>query len=104
MIIQMKLELLNFRIKVDGDGDVVDVTQIESTVSPAVAQQYKRAVQRTKFKPTSDGDKPDISTGTVTFRLNPRWKIIQVQIKKVCTFFGLEQIKMLSLQPQKPYK
>jgi periplasmic protein TonB len=64
--------VIRFRIKVDSDGDVVDVTQIESTVSPAVAQQYKRAVQRTKFRPTSDGDKPDISTGTVTFRLNPR--------------------------------
>ena len=64
--------IIKFRIKVDSDGDVVDVTQIESTVSPAVAQQYKRAVQRTKFRPTSDGDKPDISTGTVTFRLNPR--------------------------------
>jgi periplasmic protein TonB len=64
--------IIKFRIKVDADGDVVDVTQIESTVSPAVAQQYKRAVQRTKFKPTSDGDKPDISTGTVTFKLNAR--------------------------------
>jgi periplasmic protein TonB len=64
--------VIKFRIKVDADGDVVDVTQIESTVSPAVAQQYKRAVQKTKFKPTSDGDKPDISTGTVTFRLSPR--------------------------------
>jgi outer membrane biosynthesis protein TonB len=64
--------IIKFRIKVDADGDVVDVTQIESTLSPAVAQQYKRAVQRTKFKPTSDGDKPDISTGTVSFRLSPR--------------------------------
>jgi periplasmic protein TonB len=64
--------IIKFRIKVDSDGDVVDVTQIESTVSPAVAQQYKRAVQKTKFRPTSDGDKPDISSGTVTFRLNPR--------------------------------
>lgn len=64
--------IIKFRIKVDADGDVVDVTQIESSVSPAVAQQYKRAVQRTKFKPTSEGDKPDISTGTVTFRLNAR--------------------------------
>jgi protein TonB len=64
--------IIRFRIKVDSDGDVVDVQQIESTVSPAVAQQYKRAVQRTKFKPTSGGDKPDISTGTVSFRLNPR--------------------------------
>jgi periplasmic protein TonB len=64
--------VIKFRIKVDADGDVVDVNHIESTVSPAVVQQYKRAVQKTKFKPTSDGDKPDISTGTVTFRLNPR--------------------------------
>lgn len=64
--------IIKFRIKVDSDGDVVDVTQIESSVSPAVAQQYKRAVQKTKFRPTSDGDKPEISTGTVTFRLNPR--------------------------------
>jgi periplasmic protein TonB len=64
--------IIKFRIKVDADGDVVDVTQIESTVSPAVAQLYKRAVQRTKFKPTSDGDKPEISTGTVSFRLSPR--------------------------------
>ena len=64
--------IIKFRIKVDADGDVVDVTQIESTVSPAIAQQYKRAVQKIKFKPTSDGDKPDISTGTVSFRLSPR--------------------------------
>lgn len=64
--------IIRFKIKVDSNGDVVLITQIESTVSPAIAQQYKRAVQRTKFKPTSDGDKPDISTGTVSFRLSPR--------------------------------
>jgi len=64
--------IIKFKIKVNSDGDVVDVTQTESTISPAVAQQYKRAIQRIKFKPTSDGDKPDISTGTVSFRLNPR--------------------------------
>jgi outer membrane biosynthesis protein TonB len=64
--------VIKFRIKVDSDGDVVDATLIESTVSPAVAQQYKRAVLKTKFRPTSNGDKPDISTGTVSFRLNPR--------------------------------
>lgn len=64
--------VIKFRIKVDSDGDVVDVTLIESTVNPAVVQQYKRAVQKTKFRPTSDGDKPDISTGTVSFKLSAR--------------------------------
>ncbi len=67
-----EIGIIKFRIKVDAEGDVVDVIQTESTVSPALAQQYKRAVQRTKFKPTSDGGKPDISTGTVSFRLSPR--------------------------------
>jgi periplasmic protein TonB len=64
--------IIKFRIKVDADGDVVDVTQIESTVSPGVAQQYKRAVAKTKFRPTSGGDKPEISTGTVTFKLSAK--------------------------------
>lgn len=67
-----EIGIIKFKIKVDAEGDVVDVIQTESTVSPALAQQYKRAVQRTKFKPTSNGDKPEISTGTVSFRLSPR--------------------------------
>lgn len=64
--------IIKFRIKVDSDGDVVDISLIESTVSPTVMQKYKKTVQRTKFKPTSDGDKPDYSSGTVTFKLSPR--------------------------------
>lgn len=64
--------IIRFKIKVDSDGDVVDISVLESTVSPTVMQKYKKTVQRTKFRPTSDGDKPEYSSGTVTFKLSPR--------------------------------
>ncbi|MDR6561738.1 MULTISPECIES: hypothetical protein [unclassified Arcicella] len=64
--------IIRFKIKVDSDGDVVDISLVESTVSPTVMQKYKRTVQKTKFRPTSDGDRPEYSSGTVTFKLSPR--------------------------------
>lgn len=64
--------IIRFKIKVDSDGDVVDISLIESSVSPTVMQKYKNTVKRTKFKPTSDGDRPEYSSGTVIFKLSPR--------------------------------
>lgn len=62
--------VIKFRIKVNSDGDLQSVELIESTVSPTVSQKYKRAVQKLSFKPTSGGDRPEISTGTIVFKLN----------------------------------
>jgi periplasmic protein TonB len=62
--------VIKFRIKVNSDGDLQSVELIESTVSPSVSQKYKRAVQKLSFKPTSGGDRPDVSTGTIVFKLN----------------------------------
>lgn len=65
-------EIVIFRIKVDEDGDVVEVNQIHSTVSPYVVQQYKRAVILLEFKPIINVDKFEISTGTVSFIIGLR--------------------------------
>ncbi len=64
--------VIRFKIKIDSDGDVVDISVIESTVSPNVMRKYKSALQRTKFRPTTGDKKTDYSSGTVTFRLNSR--------------------------------
>lgn len=64
--------VIRFRIKVDSDGIVQVVELIESTVSPSVAQRYKKSVQRLTFRPTSSGERPDLSVGTITFRINSK--------------------------------
>jgi TonB family protein len=55
-----------FQIKVDGSGDVINVRQLQSTVSPAVSEQYRKAVQRLRLKPKG-GATPPTATGTITF-------------------------------------
>jgi periplasmic protein TonB len=58
---------------VNSDGDVKDIKRVGGTITTSsVIEFYKNLLRSTIFEPTSDGDKPDISTGTVTFRLNPR--------------------------------
>lgn len=64
--------IIKFKITIDSDGDVVDISVTESTVSPNVMRKYKSVLQKTKFRPTTGDRKTDYSTGTVTFRLNSR--------------------------------
>jgi outer membrane biosynthesis protein TonB len=63
---------VKFRLKVDSDGVVQVVETIESSLSPSVTQKYKRAVQKLTFRPTSAGERPDISVGTITFRISSK--------------------------------
>ena len=55
-----------FQIKVDGDGEIIQVRQQTSTVSPSVAEVYRKAVQRLKLRPKG-GSTPPTATGTITF-------------------------------------
>lgn len=55
-----------FQIKVDDRGDILSVRTMETTVSAAVVEVYKRAVQRVRLVPKSSVT-PPVSTGTITF-------------------------------------
>ena len=60
-----------FQIKVDGSGEVINVRQLQSTVSPSVSEQYRKAVQRLRLKPKG-GATPPTATGTITFILKAK--------------------------------
>ncbi|MBN8826522.1 MULTISPECIES: hypothetical protein [unclassified Spirosoma] len=60
-----------FKITVDGDGEIIRVQQQQSTVSPSVAEQYRKAVQRLRLRPKG-GSTPPTSTGTITFIIKAR--------------------------------
>ena len=55
-----------FQIKVDGTGEITNVRQLQSTVSPSVSEVYRRAVQRLRLRPKG-GATPPTATGTITF-------------------------------------
>lgn len=55
-----------FQLKVDGSGDIISVRQLQSTVSPAVSEVYRKAVQRLRLRPKG-GATPPTATGTITF-------------------------------------
>jgi outer membrane biosynthesis protein TonB len=55
-----------FRITVNEDGEIVRVQQQTSTVSPSVAEVYRKAVQRLRLRPKG-GSTPPTSSGTITF-------------------------------------
>lgn len=57
-----------FEIKVDDSGTIINVTTLESTVSPAVEKLYKKEVENLTFSRTRDNMNPaPISTGKITF-------------------------------------
>ncbi len=57
-----------FEVKIDEDGKVISVRQVESTLSPEDAAVCKRYVQSGTFTPKDDNDSPAaVSTGTVKF-------------------------------------
>ncbi|MES2388631.1 MAG: hypothetical protein V4543_11575 [Bacteroidota bacterium] len=63
-----------FEIKVDGDGEIMGVRMLESTVkNPAVERLYKAEVEKLTFSKTKDNVTPaDISTGKITFVIKNR--------------------------------
>jgi len=59
-----------FVVKVDEDGNVVDATPRESTVSAEMVAFYKKQAMKMRFEPREDNASPaPISTGTVTFTI-----------------------------------
>lgn len=62
-----------FKVTVDDQGDVIDVSRIESTVSPAIAKIYENEVRRLTFSKTRDNTVPaPTSTGRITFIIKSR--------------------------------
>ena len=55
-----------FLITVDSSGDIISVKTRQTTVSPVVVDQYRKAVQRLKLRPKG-GATPPTATGTITF-------------------------------------
>jgi hypothetical protein len=45
---------------------------VETTLSASVAQKYKRAIEKLSFKPTSSGERPEVSTGSIMFKINSK--------------------------------
>jgi outer membrane biosynthesis protein TonB len=59
-----------FVVKVDEDGNVVDASVRETTVSPEMVAFYKKQAMKMRFEPKEDNASPaPISTGTVTFTI-----------------------------------
>lgn len=57
-----------FQIKVNEDGEIIDVVKIESSVSDAVVKKYKEAVERLEFEKIAGNNSiAPISKGTITF-------------------------------------
>ncbi|QJW90053.1 hypothetical protein HNV11_12055 [Spirosoma taeanense] len=55
-----------FKITVDGNGEVVNIRTQQTTVSPAVLEVYRKAVQRLRLRPKG-GATPPSATGTIKF-------------------------------------
>lgn len=64
--------IIRFSLKIDESGNIISLRIIENTLSASVAQKYKRAVEKLSFKPTSAGERPEVSTGTIVFKINSK--------------------------------
>lgn len=56
-----------YKIVVDGDGYLVKIETVTSTVSPSVERKYRQAVEKLTFSKTADYKAAPVSTGTITF-------------------------------------
>ncbi|MEP1032426.1 hypothetical protein [Ekhidna sp.] len=56
-----------YKIVVDGDGYLVKIETITSTVSPVVERKYRQAVEKLTFSKTADYKTAPVSSGTITF-------------------------------------
>ncbi|PRY15552.1 hypothetical protein CLV24_102174 [Pontibacter ummariensis] len=64
--------LVKFRIRIDGDGNLVSVDVLESTVSPQVVAWYKDQLYKTTFSRTGSGTSSTGASGVVTFVIRSR--------------------------------
>ena len=62
---------LVFEVTVDENGDVIAIHTLEKTVSPQVAQCYKEALSVLTFSPTEGTNATGMTTGRITFLLQP---------------------------------
>ncbi|WP_181306227.1 energy transducer TonB [Rufibacter sp. XAAS-G3-1] len=56
-----------FRIKIDANGELVNLEVVESNVSPQVVNWYKNEVRKTSFSRTNNAASSAGATGTITF-------------------------------------
>jgi hypothetical protein len=63
---------IKFEIKVDDQGQILSVRPVSFTVSQSVVNTYKRAIEKVSFVPTTNGNRPAVSTGTINIKINPR--------------------------------
>lgn len=61
-----------FRIKVDDNGEVINVEVLETTVSPDVVRVYQSEVEKLTFYKTSSGKTLNAYTGKITFLIRSR--------------------------------
>jgi outer membrane biosynthesis protein TonB len=64
--------IIRFSIKIDENGSIISLKIVETTLSTSVAQKYKRAIEKLNFKPTSSGERPEVSTGSIMFKINSK--------------------------------
>lgn len=63
--------IIAFRITVDDSGNIISVRTQQTTVSPAVVEVYRKAVQRLRLRPKG-GATPPTATGTITFKITSK--------------------------------
>ncbi|MBV6646303.1 MAG: hypothetical protein KI790_12685 [Cyclobacteriaceae bacterium] len=61
-----------YKITIDDEGYITGIQPVTSTVSPAVEQLYRRAVEQLTFSKTSDYRPAPTSSGTITFIIKTR--------------------------------
>ncbi len=61
-----------FGVKVDADGHILSLTVREANVAPNVVDWYRRQLSRQTLVPTSSGNRPDVSSGTITLRISSK--------------------------------
>ncbi|TXK47680.1 hypothetical protein FVR03_09040 [Pontibacter qinzhouensis] len=59
--------IVKFRISINGNGEVINISLIESNVSPQVRKWYEDQLRKTSFIRTGGGNTNAGATGTVTF-------------------------------------
>ncbi|WP_114781553.1 hypothetical protein [Botryobacter ruber] len=59
--------IVKFRITINGDGELVNISTIESNVSPHVKKWYEDQLRKTNFVRTGGSSSGAGATGTVTF-------------------------------------
>ncbi|WP_242918733.1 hypothetical protein [Pontibacter liquoris] len=64
--------IIKFRIKIDGEGNIVNVEVLENNVSPQVLKWYKDQLQKTSFSRTGGGGNSTGASGIVTIRITSR--------------------------------